>query len=346
MLDDATLDAQASPTLFDGRATTPTHPELSTYARIVVFFSGGKDSVAAVLHLLAQGVDRARIELHHHNVDGGPNDPRFMDWPVTEAYCRAFAQAFGLPIYFSWKEGGFKREMQRQNAPTAPITFQTGNGSLRTTGGEGPLNTRGLFPQVTADLSQRWCSAYLKVDVGARLLTNDERFQHSRTLVVTGERAAESSARSRYAMFEHHRADRRDSARLGRHIDHWRPVHGWSEGEVWAILERHRVNPHPAYHLGWSRTSCAGCIFGSPDQWASLRAVDPEGFEQIALEEARSGKTIQRKLSIRELADRGTQYRFDERQRAIALSREYTEKIVVEHWTLPAGAFGDGAGPN
>ncbi len=67
-----------------------TRAQLDTYATIIVAFSGGKDSVACVLHLLELGVPRERIELWHHDVDGREGST-LMDWPVTRAYCRAFA---------------------------------------------------------------------------------------------------------------------------------------------------------------------------------------------------------------------------------------------------------------
>lgn len=61
------------------------------YDRFVVAFSGGKDSVALVLHLIELGIPRDKIELHHHDIDG--HGPTFMDWDITPAYCRAFAGA-------------------------------------------------------------------------------------------------------------------------------------------------------------------------------------------------------------------------------------------------------------
>jgi tRNA(Ile)-lysidine synthase TilS/MesJ len=45
-------------------------PDLNSYDVIVVAFSGGKDSIACVLHLLELGGPRERIELWHHDVDG------------------------------------------------------------------------------------------------------------------------------------------------------------------------------------------------------------------------------------------------------------------------------------
>lgn len=127
--------------------------------------------MACLLHLIELGVPKQKIELWHHLVDGREGST-LMDWPVTESYCRAIANAFGLKIYFSWKEGGFEREMLRENARTAPTRFQApadqdgenviecGIGGMR-----GKLGTRKRFPQQSADLRTRWCSAYLKIDV-------------------------------------------------------------------------------------------------------------------------------------------------------------------------------------
>jgi hypothetical protein len=89
--------------------------DLLTYDTVYVGFSGGKDSLACVLHLLELGYPRERIELHHHLVDGRES-AQLMDFPVTEAYCRAVAQYLGIPIYMSWKVGGFEGNDQRQSA--------------------------------------------------------------------------------------------------------------------------------------------------------------------------------------------------------------------------------------
>ena len=56
-------------------AHAPGHaPDLKSYDRIVVAFSGGKDSVACLLTLLEGGVPPERIDVYHHDVDGnGPH---------------------------------------------------------------------------------------------------------------------------------------------------------------------------------------------------------------------------------------------------------------------------------
>jgi hypothetical protein len=48
-------------------------------------------------------------------------------------------------------------------------------------------------------------------------------------------------------------------------------------------MEKYRVRPHPAYFLGWSRVSCLPCIFGNPDQWATVREAAPAVFQRLAM---------------------------------------------------------------
>ena len=320
--------------------------DLQNYDYYVVAFSGGKDSIACVLYLIEMGIDKLKIELWHHDVDGREGST-LMDWACTRDYCKKFAQALDIKIYFSWKQGGIEREMLRENSLTAPIMFETPDEGIKSVGGvRGKNNTRRKFPQVSPDLSVRWCSAYMKIDVGSAALRNQARFIGKRTLFVTGERAEESASRAKYESFEPDRADNRNGKRVKRHIDHWRPVHQWLEGDIWIILERHRINPHPAYKLGWGRVSCAACIFGSKDQWASLNYINPKQVETISDYEKEFGLTINRKKSIPELVSDGTPYNsITDEMKKEALSEIFEQPIIIKKWTLPAGAFGDSCGP-
>jgi 3'-phosphoadenosine 5'-phosphosulfate sulfotransferase (PAPS reductase)/FAD synthetase len=334
-------------------------PDLASYDHIIVYFSGGKDSLACLLHLLDSGADPARIELWHHEIDGREGS-RLMDWPITPGYCKAVAQHFKLPIYFSWREGGFEREMLRHEALTAPVHFETPDGEVIRGGISGTPNTREKFPQVSANLSVRWCSASLKIDVAARAICNQDRFLGKRTLTISGERAEESPARAKYAEFEPDRTDRRNGRRRMRHVDRWRAVHDWSEAQVWAIIEKHLINPHPAYWLGWGRVSCMMCIFGNQNQWASarrllehgrqeweaLKADQPDQFARVAAYEAQFGTTIHRTRSVVESADLGTPYQLDPDKARQALAEEFTEQVLLAEWRMPPGAFGESAGPS
>ena len=328
----------------EGHAGVQFIPDLDEYERVIIFSSGGKDSLACVLYLLDLGLPRSKMELHHHDVDGREGS-HLMDWPVTRSYNEVMGRELGIPVFFSWKQGGFEREMLRENCGTAPITFTRGDGTLVTMGGERSKNsTRRKFPQVSASLATRWCSSSLKIEVGSRLLINDPRFTIGKTLVITGERAEESANRAKYAVFEPDRSDNR-LGRTPRWIDHWRPVHAWKEAEVWRLIEKHKVNPHPAYHVGFGRASCLACVFGSKNQWATIRDIAPTQFALVANYEKEFATTIHRKYSVIEQADRGTCHSTAHEWKHVAMSDEYTLPFFVDPWVLPAGAYGESCGP-
>lgn len=324
------------------------HPHYGSYHKIIVAFSGGKDSLACVLDLLDQGVRKSRIELWHHDVDGREGS-KLMDWAITRDYCRKVAESLDLPLYFSWLEGGFEREMLRDETAKSRTLWEQPGGTIGSSGGKGKPGTRRKFPQVSGDLSVRWCSAYLKIDVMSAAIAGQKRFDGKAILIVTGERAEESAGRAKYKTFELHRTNGKK-----RTAHQWRPVHKWDEAKVWGIIERYNISPHPAYYLGWGRLSCMTCIFGSKDQWASVKVVDADKFDRIAEYEEEFGLTIQRKESIRELAAKGEAYSVEEGteyagmylvQLITAQSETYNLQIHPEKWTLPKGAFGESCGP-
>lgn len=187
-------------------------PKLSSYDVFLVTFSGGKDSLACFLHLLDLGVPRNKIELWHQDIDGQEGST-LMDWPCTQDYVRKVAQAFKVPVYYSWREGGFEREMLRKDAATARTIWEEPGGKRGSSGGEGQAGTRRKFPQLSPDLSVRWCSAALKIDVAASAIRNQKRFDNKRVLYLSGERREESksptSGRATYEEFEPQRSDKR-----------------------------------------------------------------------------------------------------------------------------------------
>ena len=87
------------------------------------------------------------------------------------------------------------------------------------------------------------------------------------------------------------------------------------------------------------------CVFGSPNQWASIREISSERFIHIAKYEQRFDCTIHRSSSVEEQAACGTPYPMDPKHIALAMSTEYTEPILMENWTLPSGAYGESCGP-
>ena len=319
---------------------------LTEYDFIIVSFSGGKDSQACVAKLLADGAPRDKIELWHQHVDGD-KPGSLMDWPCTPAYCQAYADEMGMELHHQWKDGGFEGEMNRQDQQTQGAYMHDGQGDQKylPPSSRGKKSTRRLFPQVTANLQTRWCSAYLKIDVAARAIANDPRLTTATILYVTGERREESAARAKYKTHEPHR-----TSGTRRRVDHYRPVLDWTESQVWNAIETTGIVPHPAYRLGWSRLSCVACIFGQADQWASLNHIAPSMVAKIAEYEDQFGKTIHRTLSVQEQVGRGRVYPATKAAPvsllAQAMATTYTDAIAAADWTLPAGAFGRSAGPS
>lgn len=334
--------------LFDEKKTQQPKFNLSNlpdYDRIILAFSGGKDSLAALLFLLELGCT-SKIELWHHLVDGDKNAPNFFDWHCTHDYCLKLAQYLGLPIYFSYREGGFKGEMLRENQSTGRVWFELPDGTLQATGGKGKPNTRKKFPMPTASLQTRWCSSYLKISVMDTAIRNQERFNDGKTLVITGERREESAARAKYLEFEPHRTN--SKMRL---VDHWRPVIEWKREEIWRIIQKHGIIPHPAYYLGFSRTSCRNCIFLQQDDLSTLYSLNPKQLEEIANYEESFGYTIgydkQREkkglpqLTVVDKARQGTPRKVDLKWVKAAWSKTWDLPLSVspDDWELPIGAY-------
>ncbi|MDD3575466.1 MAG: phosphoadenosine phosphosulfate reductase family protein [Halothiobacillus sp.] len=326
-----------------GRYFSAPDIDLDKYDHIVVCVSG-KDATASLLHLLDMGVDKSKIELWHHLVDGNEGST-LVDWAFMDDYWKKFAAALDLPIYFSWLEGGFESEMLKQNAYSKPHKVETPEGLITLPRDEtrAQIATRRKFPQVSPSLQSRWCSSSLKIDVGRRAINNQPRFDNKNVLFITGERREESSNRAKYFQLEPHACDRRNGRR-GRLVDAWRPVLHWSESQVWSIQEKHRVAPQVPYRLGWGRSSCQTCIYNSGSIWATINEHWPERVQKIAWYEREFGTTISRKkIDVLEQAASASPMEIDDlaalRQ---ASQKEYTLPIFVpegQEWVLPKGAF-------
>jgi 3'-phosphoadenosine 5'-phosphosulfate sulfotransferase (PAPS reductase)/FAD synthetase len=319
----------------------------SKYDKIVIAFSGGKDSLACLLHLIETGAELSKIEIWHHDVDGREGST-LMDWPVTGAYCIAVAKHFNMPIYFSWRKGGIEAEMNRVNSLTGNVLFESPIGLTEIPSTDRPAfyNTRRKFPQIGADLSSRWCSSYNKIDVANSQLRNDPRFRGTKTLFITGERGEESANRAQYSPFEAHKADLRNGKKYRRHIDHYRPVLHWSERQVWSIIEKFSIIPHPAYYLGFSRTSCMSCIFLNADGFKTVQYLDPDRFDRLAKYEEEFGVTMKRNSTLRNLILKGNIHTMDEAYISLAMGHEWSQSVIAEKWTLPIGAYKNGCGPS
>ena len=185
-------------TAYDHKIYLPELLPLEEYDKIIVLFSGGKDSLAAVLHLLELGVPKEKMQLWHHDIDGG-NPTRKMDWPVTQAYVRAVAEYLGITLLPSWRVNGFWGEVYRIGA-SWPIQYtdpetgemlecrlsdkQARSAELREKILDDleqdeleSMGCRMKFPAKSGNLAVRWCSSILKITVADSLIRNMDELQ-------------------------------------------------------------------------------------------------------------------------------------------------------------------------
>jgi 3'-phosphoadenosine 5'-phosphosulfate sulfotransferase (PAPS reductase)/FAD synthetase len=320
-------------------------PDPQWYDYVFVCFSGGKDSIAALIlmdKLVKEGkLDREKVILMHHDIDDGSD---FMDWPCTPDYCRKLAAAFGYRILFSWRAGGFLGELTKTDK-SDPIFFEQLDGTMgRWVSPKVCEQVRIGYPAPVQSLTVRWCSYELKINPALKAFTHDPALRGKKVLVITGERREESNGRAYYAEVEIHKAHAR--ARHGKIVHQWRPVLDMTTQQVWDLLREYKVNPHPCYRLGWGRCSCSTCIFGNDNMWASAQVVLPEQFKKVSELELKFNRTIDmNRRWVTERAAAGRCYNMKQFDITAARSKTFDEPIFVDEWIEPAGAKGELDGP-
>ena len=347
---------------------------LEMYDLIIVLISGGKDSIACYYKLMELGVPKAKIEFWHHDIDGG-HPSRTMDWRCTANYIRSFAEAEQISLRVSWRKNGFFGELYRIGASeliewVAPETGEIYQcppskkymecQKLKVSAISEMENKlaefgyRMKFPMKSGDLSRRWCSAYLKIMVADTVLRNmnsvaanlTKTRKDKKLLIVSGERRGESVGRSKYNEIEIHRTNA--VYKHHRTVHQWRPVIDYSERDIWEVLKRHKVNPHPCYRAGWNRCSCAMCIFSTPRLFAGIRELYPKEYALLCQDEKILGFTLDNHCDLETYIGSADScvYHGDKEAIQSLLTGEFpVESVYVkDKWKYPAGAFHGAAG--
>ena len=347
---------------------------LEMYDLVIVLISGGKDSIACYYKLLELGVPKSKIEFWHHDIDGG-HPSRTMDWRCTANYIRSFAEAEQISLRVSWRKNGFFGELYRIGASeliewVAPETGEIYQcppskkymecqklKAAAISEMENKLAEFGYrmkFPMKSGDLSRRWCSAYLKIMVADTVLRNMNSVAANLTktrkdiklLIVSGERRGESVGRSKYNEIEIHRTNA--VYKHHRTVHQWRPVIDYSERDIWEVLKRHKVNPHPCYRAGWNRCSCAMCIFSTPRLFAGIRELYPKEYALLCQDEKILGFTLDNHCDLETYIGSADScvYHGDKEAIQSLLTGEFpVESVYVKgKWKYPAGAFHGAAG--
>lgn len=201
---------------------------------------------------------------------------------------------------------------------------------------------RHKFPAKSGTHQGRWCSGNLKAAVQDSVTSNLEKTRNDvKILIVSGERRGESAGRSKYNEMEIHRTNA--TAKAHRLVHQWRPVIDYSEKDVWEVLKRYRVNPHPCYRAGWNRCSCAMCIFSTPSLFAGIRELYPEDYELLKQDEHILGFTLDNKCDLDRFVGeaRSCVYHGDEAAvRSLVTGEFAVDNVYVDgDWMYPAGAF-------
>ena len=347
---------------------------LEMYDLVIVLISGGKDSIACYYKLLELGVPKSKIEFWHHDIDGG-HPSRTMDWRCTANYIRSFAEAEQIPLRVSWRKNGFFGELYRIGAPELIEYVDPETGEIyqcppskkymecqklkvaAISEMENKLAEFGYrmkFPMKSGDLSRRWCSAYLKIMVADTVLRNMNSVAANLTktrmdiklLIVSGERRGESVGRSKYNEIEIHRTNA--VSKHHRTVHQWRPVIDYSEKDIWEVLKRHKVNPHPCYRAGWNRCSCAMCIFSTPQLFAGIRELYPKEYALLCQDEKVLGFTLDNHCDLETYIGSADScvYHGDKEAIQSLLTGEFpVESVYVkDKWKYPVGAFHGAAG--
>lgn len=201
---------------------------------------------------------------------------------------------------------------------------------------------RHMFPAKGGTHQGRWCSGNLKAAVQDSVTSNLRKTRADvKVLVVSGERRGESSGRAKYNEMEIHRTNA--EAKAHRLVHQWRPVIDYSEKDVWEVLKRHNVNPHPCYRAGWNRCSCAMCIFSTPKLFAGIRELYPEDYALLKQDEEILGFTLDNKCDLDTFVGDAESCVYHGDLAAIhsLVTGEFTadDVYVKENWMYPAGAF-------
>ncbi len=250
--------------------TTTTTPDLTTYDRIIINSSAGKDSQAMLDHVyrLANqaGVLDALIVVHA--------DLGRVEWKGTAKLAKRQAEIYGL-------------RFEKISRPQGDLLDH--------------VEARGMWPSSTA----RYCTSDHKRDQIAKIITKITHevkatgVQNVRVLNCLGLRADESPARAKR---ESYLANKR-LCNNTRTVHEWLPIHDWTQEKVWARIHESGVPYHTAYDKGMPRLSCVFCIFAPKAALEIAGRHNPELLDEYVRIEKKIGHTFKADMAIAEIKD-------------------------------------------
>ena len=246
--------------------------DLRQFDKIFISVSGGKDS-HAMLFLVKdlaekQGCIDKLIAMY---ADTG------MEWHNVESHVREICTAANVPLEVVYPV----RPMLERFAFRISQVQKNGKDFVKV-----------AFPSSAC----RYCTS----DQKCSPMDNFMRKYTGKLLKVTGERWAESKARSNYAEFvKVDRISTKKVANMGggatykwRQVYGWRPMLGFSTEDVFQMVKDSGVERHMAYDAGCDRLGCAGCIFSSDKELKIEMENNPHILAGLDELERKSGFTM------------------------------------------------------
>ena len=240
--------------------------DLRQFDKIFISVSGGKDS-HAMLFLVRDLADRQgvpREKLLAMYADTG------MEWHNAGEHVKVLCKAAGVELETVYPAMTLIERMKWQGQRFIE------RGIIRRDGNPNSV----MFPSPRC----RYCTQKQKQEPMDKLV----RRYSGKLLKVTGERWAESKARSTYSEFVS--APRLNSC--DRQVFGWRPMLAFSEADIWAMVRDTGVPRHVCYEMGCGRLGCAGCIFSKDHELRIEMRENPAIFEALDRLEAESGYTM------------------------------------------------------
>lgn len=266
---------------------------------IVLSSSGGKDSQA----MLSYVTRRARALEMLHKVVVVHADLGRVEWQGTRELAEEQARLAGVTRFEVVRAKGadlLDRVVLRYQKLKAKV-----EGEARERG-EDPAAVK--VPPAWPSSSARWCTSDVKRGPIWTLFTRlagelSHLGRPVRILNCIGQRAAESDNRAKLAPVE---IDR--SASNGkRHITTWRPIHAWSDADVWREIARSGLPYHEAYDWGNRRLSCMFCVLGCTGDLVNAARRVPEMATAYAETEVTVETDFKKGLSMREIIRRAAE---------------------------------------
>ncbi|NGO67000.1 phosphoadenosine phosphosulfate reductase family protein [Streptomyces boncukensis] len=262
---------------------------------ILLNSSGGKDSQSMASHVcrLAAG-----LGLLHHVVIVH-SDLGDVEWGGTRQLAAEQARLLGVRFEVVKAEGGdlLARTVARFFKLKAKAEEEAREQGLDPT----TVRIAPAWPSSSA----RWCTSDLKRGPIRKLMTRlvaelGDLGRPARILNCMGQRAAESAPRAKLAAVEIDRP----ASNGKRHVTTWRPIHGWSEVEVWTEIARSGLPYHDAYDWGMRRLSCSFCVLGCEADLVLAARLRPGKAAEYAAVETKIGADFKNRLSMRQIIER------------------------------------------